>query len=119
MNYTYKTFIPVHYYDFYACNLWSINQIYNFASRGHFSVKLNINRLGCEDINLKYTYLNLFINKLLWIHMIILTLAIFSLLNTWSIINKAFENYLRNKKKFEEESFDKVSLYLFYIKYIN
>lgn len=78
VNYTFKTYIPVYYYDYYACNLWAVNQIYNFASRGHFTIKLNINRLGCEDLNVRYSYLNLFVNKLLWIHLIIISLAIYS-----------------------------------------
>ncbi len=97
MNYTFKTYIPIYYHDYYTCNLWSVNQIYNFASRGHFKVMLSIDRLGCEDINLKYSYLNLFVNKLIWIHFIIIGLAIYSIVKTWILLKIAFDSYLKFK----------------------
>lgn len=109
MNYTFKTYIPIYFYDYYACNLWAVNQIYNFASRGHFTVRLIINRLGCEDINLKYTYLNLFVNKLLWIHLIIIFFAIYSIMKTWTLIKKEFDNYLRFKTENDKVSPNEVN----------
>ena len=99
LNHTYKTYIPKFYYDYFSCSLWNIHQIYNFGSRGHFNVKLKIERVACEDLNIKYSYINLFINKLLWMHLIIIILAVYSLLYSWTTINKIFDRYLKAKSK--------------------
>ena len=98
-NYTYKSYIPMYYHDYYACNLWNVNQLYNFAQRGHINVKLDITRSGCEDLTNHNYRFDLFINKLIWIHLTIIILALYSLFKTWMEVNKVFDRYLKNKTK--------------------
>lgn len=100
-NYTFKSYIPMYFHDYYVCNLWKIIQIYNFANRGHINVKLELNRFGCKDLNLNnHSTFSLFINSLKWIHIIIIFLAFFSLIKIWKKINKVYRKYrLKNKFK--------------------
>jgi hypothetical protein len=102
LNYTLKTYVPFYYNNNYDCNLWSIIQHYNFASRAHFVVKLNIERLSCQDFTGDHSYLNLFINKLLWIDILVLILAIVSLIMTWRYIQGIATLFMRVKSKHKQ-----------------
>lgn len=103
LNYTLRTYVPYFYNNNYDCNLWSINQVYSFASRGHFVVRLNIFRLACADLTANHSYTDLFINKLLWIHLIVLILAIISLILTWNYIQWIGSLYMKVKSKHKQK----------------
>jgi hypothetical protein len=98
-NYTFKSYIPLYYNDYFACNLWNVNQLYNFAQRGHMNVKLKIIRSGCDDINKNHSRFDLFINKLIWVHLMIIVLAFYSLIKTWIVVNRMFERIIKYKTK--------------------
>jgi hypothetical protein len=103
LNYTLKTYVPFYYNNNYDCNLWWITQIYNFANRGHFIVKLNIIKKACEDFNGNHSYLDIFVNKLLWIHIIVFILAVLSLIMTWNYIQSIASLYIRVKSKYKQK----------------
>lgn len=103
LNYTLKTYVPFYYNNNYDCSLWWITQIYNFANRGHFVVKLNIIKKACEDYLGNHTFIDIFINKLLWIHLIVFILAILSLYMTWNYIQSIANLYIRVKSKHKQK----------------
>jgi hypothetical protein len=103
LNYTLKTYVPYYYNNNYDCNYWSVNQIYSFATRGHLVVKLNIIKLACEDYLGNHTFLDIFINKLLWIHIIVFILAFLSLYMTWDYIQSIASLYMRVKSKHKQK----------------
>lgn len=114
VNYTMKTFIPFYYADNLECFNWvnfffnffnfmqNIFQIYSFSERAHFSVKLNIDRLTCEDINPSPLW-ETFVNKLMWLHILVIIFALISLLLTWRYVYKIAKLYWRIKNKFKNK----------------
>lgn len=103
LNYTLKTYVPFYYNNNYDCNLWWITQIYNYANRGHFVVKLNIIKKACADFTGNHSYLDIFINKLLWLHLIVFILAVLSLIMTWNYIQSIASLYIRVKSKYKQK----------------
>lgn len=102
LNYTLKTYVPYYYSNNYDCNFWSVTQFYNFAQRGHFNVRLSVNRLACPDYTDDHSYADLFVNKLLWVHVIVLFLAIVSLILTWNYISWIAGVYMKVKFKHKQ-----------------
>lgn len=102
LNYTLKTYVPYFYSNNYDCNFWSVTQFYNFAQRGHFNVRLSVNRLACPDYTDDHSYADLFVNKLLWVHVIVLFLAIVSLILTWNYISWIAGVYMKVKFKHKQ-----------------
>ena len=101
INFAFRNFIPKVNSLNYECNLWTIIQNFNFDSRGHFTVTAEIDNDPCywnkdrnEDKYMKKypkdSFFKEFINKLLWIHVIVFILAFYSLyLNIHSILKFA------------------------------
>jgi hypothetical protein len=103
LNYTLKTYVPYYYSNNYDCNFWSVTQFYNFAQRAHFNVRLSVNRLACPDYTDGHSYADLFVNKLLWVHVIVLFLAIVSLILTWNYISWVAGVYMKVKFKHKQK----------------
>jgi len=103
LNYTLKTYVPFYYNNNYDCSLWWISQIYNFATRGHFVVKLDITKKACENLTGNHSFVDLFINKLHWIHLVVFLLAILSLIMTWNYIQSIASLYIRVKSKHKQK----------------
>jgi hypothetical protein len=100
MNYTFKTYVPYYYNNNFECSLWNLVQTYDFTSRAHFIAKLDMDREACADITpTNVTHFNLFVNKLLWIHIIVIALATWSMIMTWNYIKDIASMYVRVKSK--------------------
>ena len=99
LNYTVKTFVPNEDIKMFDCNLWKINQIYSFEARARFAVKLFIEKLTCENkINSK-TFLQILFDKLIWIHVVVAVLAVYSLISTWNYISEVASLFIRVRMK--------------------
>lgn len=96
LNYTIRTYVPFYYNDNLECFQWNIQQNYNFLQRAHFIVSMNVNRLSCDD-RTALGFLDYFINRLLWIHLIVITLSTFSLILTWKYVYKIAKIYWKLK----------------------
>jgi hypothetical protein len=100
MNYTFKTYVPYYYNNNFDCSLWNVIQTYDFTSRAHFITKLDMSRESCLDLSpSNVTHLNLFVNKLLWIHIVVIALATWSMIMTWNYIKDIASMYVRVKSK--------------------
>ena len=108
INYTLITKYPYLKAENYECNQYYITQTYSFQSRAHFICKLDIEDQLCDKINQVRTisWIENFVSRLLWIHVIVLILAFFSLFFTFRSIFtfiKMYVNARRRLKKKEEE----------------
>jgi hypothetical protein len=97
MNYTLKTYIPFYYGDHFECFHWKILQKYNFVHRAHFIVTLDIKRNVCVDKSTMSMW-DYFINRMMWVHMIVIFLAGTSLILTWKHVYKMAKIYWRLKR---------------------
>lgn len=102
VSYTILTYIPIDNTDYHDCYNWRIIQNFSFNQRAHFQLNLDINRNSCNDYheyNSNTSYMIVFINKLLWIHIIVIVLSILSFLLTWKYIYKMAKTYWKIKNK--------------------
>lgn len=111
LNYTLKTYVPFYYNNNYDCSLWAITQKYDFSSRAHFIVNLNIIRYSCEDIIIGHSYFDIFINKLLWIHVLVFVLALISLAKSWLIIERLSVMYMKVVARTKKKDVNKLILF--------
>jgi hypothetical protein len=95
LNYTFRTYIPF-YINHFECFNWVVSQLYSFEHRAHFLVRLNVNRIFCDDRS-SLTVIEYFINRLLWIHLIVIFLATMSLILTWRYVFKMANIYWKYK----------------------
>ena len=101
LNYTVKTFVPNEDIKMFDCNLWKINQLYSFEARARFAVKLFIEKLTCDtkthqDVT---TFLRILFDKLIWIHVVVAILALYSLVSTWKYISEVASLFIRVRMK--------------------
>jgi hypothetical protein len=108
LNYTYTTYVPYAYTANYDCNVWDIDQYYDFSSRAHFITSIDIVRKPCDKEKYDITYFDVFINKLLWIHVLIVIFAFISLIFSWNYIQNISSLYMRAKTKHKAK---KVSIF--------
>lgn len=101
LNYTLNSYIPNEYTNEYECTQWNILQIYNYESRAHFVVKLNIKRSLCDTINHNSSILYSFWSNLIWVHVAVLMLGIYSLISTWKYIKKVASLFIRIRTKYK------------------
>jgi hypothetical protein len=107
MTFSYKTYYPVYYEDNFKCTLWTIEQKYHYTHRSHFEVNLDIENHYCTDYTMIYNFED-FMNKLMWIHIIVLVLAVVSLSMTWRHIKKLAAMFVRVKNKKKVKNFYKI-----------
>ena len=92
LDYLFKTYIPFYYQDYQECFLWNVRQIYDFSKGAHIIVKLTINNSPCEEKinNNNVTKFEIIIITHIWVHLMILILAIISivlfLINFYEVI---------------------------------
>ena len=80
MIYNLKIYVTRYYKEYKRCFIWRIRQIYDFSKRGHFVVSLFINNQQCEDkTTLSLSKIEIIMISHLWIHIIIIILASFSI----------------------------------------
>jgi hypothetical protein len=108
LNFTYTTYVPYAYTANYDCKVWDIDQYYDFSSRAHFISYIDIVKKPCENEKYDITYLDIFINKLLWIHVLVIVFAMISLVISWNYIQNISSMYMRAKTKHKAK---KVRLY--------
>lgn len=99
MNYTLKTYVPYYYNNNYDCSFWTVTQFYKFVSRAHFVTSINILRYSCDDIRAGHNLLDLFVNKLLWVHLLVFFLSITSVILSWHSISTIANMYMKAKEK--------------------
>ncbi len=101
VKFSFKTFVPLSNIKAYECYLWSITQNYSFRKRSHFILNLDIKRSTCDCSNerIKVSSFSLFINKLLWIHIVVIILAAISLILTWKYVYKMAKFFWKVKDK--------------------
>ena len=108
LNYTFRTYVPFYTHHF-ECFQWIITQTYSFEHRAHFVVRLNINRIFCDDRS-SLSMVEFFITRLLWIHIIVIFLATMSLILTWKYVYKMANIYWKlksmKKKSFNIEKYN-------------
>jgi hypothetical protein len=99
LNYTFMTYVPFSYTNNYDCNVWDIDQYFDFTSRAHFICSIDIVRKSCGNESYDITYWDTFINKLLWIHVLVVIVAFISLYFSWDYIQNLASHYMRAKTK--------------------
>jgi hypothetical protein len=99
INYTLYTYKPFMEEDNLECVKWEILQKYSFMQRSHFIANLEITNNPCIQETISLSLFNYFIDKLLWIHMIVLALAIISMRISWSYITEFAAHYMKAKEK--------------------
>ena len=99
INYTLFTYKPYLHEDNLECLKWEIIQIYDFAQRNHFIVKLDITIHPCFYESIEMSFFDEFVNKLIWIHYMVLIIAIISLKYSWSYITLFAAVYMKSKQK--------------------
>jgi hypothetical protein len=104
LNYTLKTYVPFYYGDHFECFFWNIHQLYSFVHRAHFVVKLQIRRSACCDVISNMSLTDFFVNRMMWIHIIVLVLASVSLILTWKHVYKMAKIYWRIKRGFKNKN---------------
>jgi hypothetical protein len=104
LNYTLKTYVPFYYGDHFECFFWNIHQLYSFVHRAHFVVKLQIRRSACCDVISNMSLTDFFVNRMMWIHIIVLVLAFVSLILTWKHVYKMAKIYWRIKRGFKNKN---------------
>jgi len=108
LNYTFRTYVPF-YVNHFECFHWVISQLYSFEHRAHFVVRLNVNRIFCDDRS-SLTIIEYFINRLLWIHLIVIFLATMSLILTWRYVFKIANIYWKYKTNRRETKITEKSI---------
>lgn len=104
LNYTLKTFVPFYYGDNFECFFWNIHQLYSFVHRAHFVVRLQIRRSACSEEISNMSLTHFFVNRMMWIHIIVLSLAFASLILTWKHVYKMAKIYWRIKRGFKNKN---------------
>lgn len=100
LTYNFKIFVPYSNIQSLQCYSWNIIQKYAFDKRAHFILSLDIFRSNCEDKNFgNVSGFSIFINKLLWIHIVVIILAVASFFLTWKYIYKVAKMYWKIKQK--------------------
>jgi hypothetical protein len=103
--YSYMNYVPLFYEDNLECTKWTIQQKYSYVQRSHFIVSLDIDNHHCDESFRTISGLSDFINKLMWIHVIVLILAVVSLILIWKHIQKLAAMFVKAKNK------NKVNIY--------
>ena len=98
INYTIYTYKPFIYESNLECVKWEILQNYNLVERSHFKVKLNINNFPCDIDTRTISLFEEFVNKLKWIHILVLGLALISLDISRKHISHFANAYMKSKK---------------------
>ena len=110
--YQLKTYIPYSNINTLECYKWTIIQNYSFDKRAHFLLSLDINRYSCGEVNNNTSIVKIFINKLLWIHLVVIALSCASFVLTWKYIYKMAKMYWKIKNKLKhipaDDNTDKV-----------
>lgn len=102
--YEFKTLVPYQNYLDFECYSWKITQDYSFDQRAHFILRLNTEMKNCEDKNISHiSDFAIFINKLLWIHILVFVIALSSFILTWKYIYKIAKLYWRIKHQLQNE----------------
>jgi hypothetical protein len=70
-----------------------VTQLYTFAERAHFISKLLIERNSCYDLKSTMTFWQNFVNRLMWIHLFVMALAIISFIVSWRYIYDIAQKY--------------------------
>lgn len=104
VNYTFQTHVPHYYEDNLECYKWLITQNFNFESRGHFTSFIITDTHTCDENLLVISGTSNFINKLIWIHMIVLFLAIISLIFTYQKVSLLAKLYVDSKLNLKKGS---------------
>lgn len=78
-------------------------QNYNFKIRSYFKLDLDFSVKKClepdKPLDLNYSAVNNFINNLVWVHILIIFLALFSIYKSWRYIKKFSTNFMDEKDK--------------------
>ncbi len=99
INYTMMTKYPFLYSDNYDCSEWRISQKYSFETRGHIICSLDVKSTTCkEDFHTVGMLENIF-NKMIWIHLLVIILAIFSLIFTLNEMHLLLKMYMEAKNR--------------------
>lgn len=99
--YNIKTLIPLEDINAFDCYNWDITQVYSFDKRAHFLLNLDIQRTTCVLDESFLSIISIFISKLLWIHIVVLVLAMASCILTLKYIYKMAKIYWKIKTKFK------------------
>jgi hypothetical protein len=99
INYTIFTYKPFIYENNLECIKWEIIQNYNLIERSHFKVNLDIYNFPCLNDTRTISLFEDFINKLKWIHIVVLVLAILSLNTSRKHISHFASIYMKSKSK--------------------
>ena len=101
IEYKFMNIIPDEATPNFQCYLWSLTQQINFADRSHMQVILNKHRSICESSA------NASLRNYGWIHYIVLTLAIISLILHWMYIVSVSNTYDKLRSRFQRNNYDK------------
>ncbi|MCQ2820560.1 MAG: hypothetical protein MJ252_25120, partial [archaeon] len=98
INYTFTSYVPMRYADVLECYNWEVDQLFNFAQRGHFTVGLRIERTLClSDNAISFQgFLKNFLSKSLFIHYIVFFLSVLSL---FLAVHRIYVNAPKELKK--------------------
>lgn len=102
LNYSLQTIVPTYYGDYQDCYIWTIDQVYSFLQRGHITTSIQIKAASCDlsSSELNHTIYQTFIAKFLWLHIIVLFLAVVSLILIIKYFFNMFKLYWRIKNKY-------------------
>jgi hypothetical protein len=104
INYTMMTKYPFLYSDNFECSEWRVLQKYSFETRGHLVCTLDIRTTTCmEDFHIVGIFENIF-NKMLWIHLLVIILAIMSLFFTLNEMHMLLKMYMEAKNRARQKA---------------
>jgi hypothetical protein len=97
INYTLYSNYAYLYADNTECMEWIIMQTFDFSSRSHFICSVDFTNRGCGHLTRSITFTENFVNRLFWIHIIVIILAVLSLILIWRSISYLISLYMRVK----------------------
>lgn len=102
--YNFRTLVPYQNFLNFECYHWTITQDYSFDQRAHFILNLVTKKRNCQDKNItNVSGFAVFIEKLLWIHVLVFILAFASFVLTWKYVYKIAKMYWRIKHQLQSE----------------
>lgn len=90
INYIIYSFVTLYYEECLECFGWSVNQIYDYDQGSHILVKLEIERFSCDD-KTELSQFSVMIMNFIWIHWIVIVLALTSFCLTWKSIYNIYK----------------------------
>ena len=97
INYTLFSYTPYQYVENTECTEWNIKQLYDFSSRIHFICTVEFSNKECGENTRTISTFENFMDRLLWIHLVVINLATISLVLTWRSISNLINLYLKVK----------------------